>query len=199
MPVIAGYSLSARSSACCQVGGDYLDIVAESNGSHLSVIADVAGKGLASALICTSFRSAFRALARQSLPLEEFASRLSQQHWEEGAEARRRYVTAKTVRVAARDGTMQRFVLGDRRPILTVELASRAIDVDLSMGLDVMLALDGSRFGFPGELSCLGGWERIVAGRPSAGMLLQCGNTLEAFFNQPARIAHRPDYAIRGK
>ena len=31
------------------------------------VVADVAGKGLASALVCTAFRSAFRALARQSL------------------------------------------------------------------------------------------------------------------------------------
>ncbi len=77
MPKILGYSLAARSSACYQVGGDYLDIVLEPDGSHLMVVADVAGKGLASALVCTAFRSAFRALARQSLTLKELASRLA--------------------------------------------------------------------------------------------------------------------------
>ena len=69
MPAIPGYSLAARSDACYQVGGDYLDVVTEPDGSHLIVVADVAGKGLASALVCTTFRSAFRALARQCLPL----------------------------------------------------------------------------------------------------------------------------------
>ena len=94
MPQIPEYTLAARSDACYQVGGDYLDILEEPGGTYLMAIADVAGKGLASALMCTAFRSAFRALARQGLPLEEMAAKLSQQHWEEGVEARRRYVTA---------------------------------------------------------------------------------------------------------
>ncbi len=80
MPAIAGYSLSARSIACYQVGGDYLDVVSEPSGSHLFVVADVAGKGLASALVSTAFRSAFRALARDFLSLEKLAARVSQQH-----------------------------------------------------------------------------------------------------------------------
>ena len=99
MPSIPGYSVATRSRACYQVGGDYLDVVTEPDGSHLMVVADVAGKGLASALVCTAFRSAFRALARQSLTLRELAGRLSQQHWDEGAEARRRYVTAIFLRL----------------------------------------------------------------------------------------------------
>jgi phosphoserine phosphatase RsbU/P len=99
MPSIPGYSVAARSRACYQVGGDYLDVVTEPDGSHLMVVADVAGKGLASALVCTAFRSAFRALARQSLTLRELAGRLSQQHWDEGSEARRRYVTAIFLRL----------------------------------------------------------------------------------------------------
>jgi sigma-B regulation protein RsbU (phosphoserine phosphatase) len=99
MPTIPGYSVAARSRACYQVGGDYLDVVTEPDGSHLMVVADVAGKGLASALVSTAFRSAFRALARQSLTLRELAGRLSQQHWEEGTEARRRYVTAIFLRL----------------------------------------------------------------------------------------------------
>ena len=107
MPVIPGYSVAARSRACYSVGGDYLDIVTEPDGSHLMVVADVAGKGLASALVCTAFRSAFRALARQSLTLRELAGRLSQQHWDEGSEARRRYVTAIFLRLDAASSEME--------------------------------------------------------------------------------------------
>jgi serine phosphatase RsbU (regulator of sigma subunit) len=107
MPVIPGYSVATRSRACYSVGGDYLDIVTEPDGSHLMVVADVAGKGLASALVCTAFRSAFRALARQSLTLRELAGRLSQQHWDEGSEARRRYVTAIFLRLDAASSEME--------------------------------------------------------------------------------------------
>ncbi len=35
MPIIPGFSLGTRSSACYPVGGDYLDVVAEPDGSHL--------------------------------------------------------------------------------------------------------------------------------------------------------------------
>jgi sigma-B regulation protein RsbU (phosphoserine phosphatase) len=107
MPSIPGYSVAARSRACYHVGGDYLDVVTEPDGSHLMVVADVAGKGLASALVSTAFRSAFRALARQSLTLRELAGRLSQQHWEEGSEARRRYVTAIFLRLDPTSGKME--------------------------------------------------------------------------------------------
>lgn len=58
------------------------------------VLADVAGKGLASAMISMTFRSSFRAIAGAGLPMEEVAERLNQLHWQEGVEARRRYVTA---------------------------------------------------------------------------------------------------------
>jgi phosphoserine phosphatase RsbU/P len=119
MPVIPGYSVAARSRACYSVGGDYLDIVTEPDGSHLMVVADVAGKGLASALVCTAFRSAFRALARQSLTLRELAGRLSQQHWEEGSEARRRYVTAIFLRLDPASSEME-FVNAGHNPAFLV-------------------------------------------------------------------------------
>ena len=119
-PDIPGYSLATRSNACYQVGGDYLDLVAEPDGSYLMLIADVAGKGLASALMCTSFRSAFRVLARQSLSLEELANRLSQQHWDEGDEARRRYVTALFVRLHAESGELE-FLNAGHNPAFLVD------------------------------------------------------------------------------
>jgi serine phosphatase RsbU (regulator of sigma subunit) len=99
LPVIGGYSIGFKSVTCYEVGGDYLDIVALPDGSQLIAVADVAGKGLASAIMSTSFRSAFRAMAITSLPLDELATRMNQHHWLEGEEARRRYVTAIFMRL----------------------------------------------------------------------------------------------------
>ncbi len=94
MPAIPGYSIAARSQTCYEVGGDYLDILPLPGGSWMMVVADVAGKGLASALVGTSFRSAFRAMAASGLPLDEMAARLNHVQDADGVETRRRYVTA---------------------------------------------------------------------------------------------------------
>jgi len=89
------------------VGGDYLDIVALPDGSLLLAVADVAGKGLASAIWATSFRSAFRAMAVTGMPLDELATRMNQHHWAEGEEARRRYVTAIFLRLYPEAGEVE--------------------------------------------------------------------------------------------
>jgi serine phosphatase RsbU (regulator of sigma subunit) len=107
MPAIPGYSIAGRSTTCYEVGGDYLDTVLLPDGTHLMVVADVAGKGLASAIVATSFRSALRSLATQPLPLAELAVRMGQRHWEEGAEARRRYVTAFFLRLQPATGEIE--------------------------------------------------------------------------------------------
>jgi serine phosphatase RsbU (regulator of sigma subunit) len=62
-------------------------------------VADVAGKGLASAIVSTAFRSAFRASVGAGLPLPELVSRLNHQHCAEGAETRKRYVTGIFLRL----------------------------------------------------------------------------------------------------
>jgi serine phosphatase RsbU (regulator of sigma subunit) len=94
MPDIPGYNLAMRSVTCYAVGGDYLDIVPMSSGQTTIVVADVAGKGLASALVSVSFRSAFRAMVKSGIPLLEIATRMNLLHNGEGEESRRRYVTA---------------------------------------------------------------------------------------------------------
>src|ERR1700733_1224933 len=107
MPTIRGYSIAVRSSACYEVGGDYVDIVGLPDGSHIMVVADVAGKGLASAIVSTAFRSAFRAMALSGLPLNEVAARMNDQHYAEGAESRRRYVTAIFLKLDAQAHTIE--------------------------------------------------------------------------------------------
>lgn len=107
LPEIPGYSIGFRSVTCYEVGGDYLDIVEEPDGKLLMAVADVAGKGLASAIMSTSFRAAFRAMAITSLSLDELAMRMNQHHWAEGEEARRRYVTAIFLRLDPERGELE--------------------------------------------------------------------------------------------
>ncbi|MGB6193827.1 MAG: PP2C family protein-serine/threonine phosphatase [Terracidiphilus sp.] len=107
LPEIPGYSVGFRSVTCYEVGGDYLDIVEQPDGALLMVVADVAGKGLASAMMSVSFRAAFRAIANVGLPLDELATRMNQHHWAEGEEARRRYVTAIFLRLHPEKGELE--------------------------------------------------------------------------------------------
>ncbi len=103
LPDIQGYSLGFKSKTLLRVGGDYLDIVEMPDGTVLLVVADVAGKGLASAIVSVSFRSAFRAAASTGLALHEIATRMNQSHWEEGDETRCRYGR----KLSLRDSTPQ--------------------------------------------------------------------------------------------
>jgi serine phosphatase RsbU (regulator of sigma subunit) len=107
LPQIAGYSIAFRSTACYEVGGDYVDIIELPDGAQIMTVADVAGKGLASAIVGTSFRSAFRAIATAGVPLAELAGRLNEQHYSEGVEARRRYVTAIFLRLEPATHTLE--------------------------------------------------------------------------------------------
>jgi hypothetical protein len=44
-PAIKKYSIGFRSSACYEVGGDYLGVFALPSGEEVMIVADVAGKG----------------------------------------------------------------------------------------------------------------------------------------------------------
>ena len=107
LPEIPGYSIAFRSDTCYEVGGDYLDIVGQPDGSLLIAVADVAGKGLASAIMSTSFRAAFRGMALTGPPLDDLATRMNQHQWAEGEEARRRYVTAIFLRLHPAAGEIE--------------------------------------------------------------------------------------------
>jgi len=107
MPSIPGYSIAVKSQTCYEVGGDYVDIIALPEGGLILAVADVAGKGLASAIMATSFRAAFRAMAITGVSLDLLATRMNQHHWQEGEEARRRYVTAIFMRLDPKRGEVE--------------------------------------------------------------------------------------------
>jgi sigma-B regulation protein RsbU (phosphoserine phosphatase) len=107
MPDVAGYDVAVRSTTCFEVGGDYVDIIELPDGEQVMIVADVAGKGLASAIVSTAFRAAFRALAITGLPLKTIARRMNQHHWDEGVETRRKYVTALLMRLDSSAGKLE--------------------------------------------------------------------------------------------
>ncbi len=107
IPNVPGYSIAGRSQTCYEVGGDYLDILPLPSGELMMVVADVAGKGLASALVGSAFRSAYRAIAHSDMDLAEMAAHLNGLHYGEGEESRRRYVTAIFLRFNPKTHTLE--------------------------------------------------------------------------------------------
>ena len=151
---ISGYSVAVRSSTCYEVGGDYVDILNLPDGSQIMVVADVAGKGLASAIVASSFRSAFRAMALAGLPLAELTGRLNQHHYGEGPEARRRYVTAIFLKLDPATHTIEvvnaghnpGFLLGADKTVYEIEASGTPI------GLVPMMEYSSERLAFqPGS------------------------------------------------
>jgi serine phosphatase RsbU (regulator of sigma subunit) len=151
LPAIPGYSLGFRSDTCYEVGGDYLDIVEQPDGSVLMAVADVAGKGMASAIMSTGFRSAFRAMAATGPPLDELAARMNQHHWAEGEEARRKYVTAIFLRFYPETGEIE-VVNAGHNPGFLIESGARVHQFDAGgtpLGLLPGMRYASEKRGFP--------------------------------------------------
>ncbi len=151
LPDIPAYSLAFRSNACYEVGGDYLDIVEQPDGSLLMAVADVAGKGLASAIMSMSFRAAFRGMAVTGMPLDELATRMNQHHWAEGEEARRRYVTAIFLRLHPDPGELE-IVNAGHNPGFLIQAGKEPRQFNAAgtpLGLFPGMSYPGERCGFP--------------------------------------------------
>jgi serine phosphatase RsbU (regulator of sigma subunit) len=131
MPEIPGYSVAGRSVACYEVGGDYLDILPLPDGKCIMVVADVAGKGLASAIVGSSFRSAFRAMALAGTPLAEIARRLNDLHYAEGGETRRRYVTAVFAKLDSQAHRLE-LVNAGHNPAMLSEGLGKLVQIEAS-------------------------------------------------------------------
>jgi serine phosphatase RsbU (regulator of sigma subunit) len=170
MPDIPNYAMAARSVTCYEVGGDYLDIVPISTGETVIVVADVAGKGLASALIGTSFRSAIRAMVHAGLSLCEIATQINLLHYGEGDEARRRYVTGILFRLnpathtleAVNAGHTSAFLVTTDGSLTMIKASSTpfgllpfsnyvAESFDVSAGMRLLVYTDGMTEVFHGE------------------------------------------------
>lgn len=70
---IGGVQISASSTMCEAVGGDYLDYYPLSDGRFIVMLGDVSGKGIGAALVMTSLHATCRALLRHVHSLERIA------------------------------------------------------------------------------------------------------------------------------
>jgi serine phosphatase RsbU (regulator of sigma subunit) len=75
-PVVPGWELAGSSRLCSAVGADYYDFAVDRD-SLLLALGDVAGKGLAAALLMAALRAAVRALWREPSPLPRIVSRVN--------------------------------------------------------------------------------------------------------------------------
>ncbi len=182
MPVIPGISLAARSLTCYEVGGDYLDAIRMPDGSHLFVVADVAGKGLTSAIAATSIRAAFRALLTEPVPLEHVVARVGEQHWREGAESQRRYMTAVFARLSPAADTLEVVNAGHNPALLILpDGHTRMIEASgTPLGLLPGMTYRNERFPFPAGSRLLlytDGLTEVFCGEEEFG----CERLTEAF------------------
>jgi sigma-B regulation protein RsbU (phosphoserine phosphatase) len=77
LPVIEGYELAGENIPSREVGGDYYDCIDMGNGRYALIIADVAGKGIAAALLVNTLNASLYSYLQFNLPLTEMADRLN--------------------------------------------------------------------------------------------------------------------------
>jgi len=68
---IPGWEIAYHYRPAGVVGGDYCDVIADERGGLYFMIADVAGKGVAAAMLTANLRAVMRALIPMNLPLEK--------------------------------------------------------------------------------------------------------------------------------
>ena len=77
-PAVPGYQLAVANHPCSEVGGDYYDFLSLGPQTQLLVVADVEGKGLASAMAMSKLQATLRALVTQLHSLEVLALSLNE-------------------------------------------------------------------------------------------------------------------------
>ncbi|MGQ9811438.1 MAG: SpoIIE family protein phosphatase, partial [bacterium] len=82
LPSIDGFELSAINISSEEVGGDYYDVIAISEGQWGLVIADVFGKGIPASLVMASFRASLLAEIRNNYSISTIVSKVNRLIWE---------------------------------------------------------------------------------------------------------------------
>lgn len=77
-PIVPGYELAVSNQPCYEVGGDYYDFLSLGPQTLLLVVADVEGKGVASAMVMSNLQATLRALVTHLHSLEVLALSLNE-------------------------------------------------------------------------------------------------------------------------
>lgn len=77
LPDIDGYDLAGINIPSLEIGGDYYDVTKLKDGRYLLIIADVAGKGVASGLLVNTLNASLNAYVENDFKLTDVADRLN--------------------------------------------------------------------------------------------------------------------------
>lgn len=80
-PLVEGFDVALLNEPCYAVGGDYYDFLSLGPRTLLVVIADVEGKGVASAMVMSNLQATLRALVLHLHSLNEIAESLNRMMW----------------------------------------------------------------------------------------------------------------------
>jgi len=114
-PALPGWELAGSSRLCSAVGADYYDF-ALAEGALLVALGDVAGKGLAAALLMAALRAAVRASWLEPEPMGAIVSRVNRNLCE--TVPANRYATLLLARVDTTHGEIEWVNAGHAPPLL---------------------------------------------------------------------------------
>jgi sigma-B regulation protein RsbU (phosphoserine phosphatase) len=77
LPVIDGFDLAGINIPSLEISGDYYDVIKLKGGRYLIIIADVAGKGVASGLLVNTLNASLNAYIENDFILTDIAGRLN--------------------------------------------------------------------------------------------------------------------------
>lgn len=77
LPTIPGYEMAGINIPSKEVGGDYYDCQVLDDGRYALIIADVAGKGVAAALLVSTLDASLRSYLDMKIPLSELAIKIN--------------------------------------------------------------------------------------------------------------------------
>src|SRR5882724_11206666 len=112
-PVVAGIEIAVSHRPSQMVGGDYYDFLRlqpEEKGGLLIVVADVEGKGAASALVMANVQATLHALADQPGPLEKLPATINQKMLVAGSGGRRTKYLSMFLATVDESGRKLRYV-----------------------------------------------------------------------------------------
>lgn len=114
-PSIEGWDIGGSSQVCSAVGADYYDFTVE-RGELLLAIGDVAGKGLAAALLMAALRAAVRALWAEEETLPRLTERINENLLQ--TLPPNRYATLVLARLQPATGELRYVNAGHSAPVL---------------------------------------------------------------------------------
>lgn len=113
---VPGLDLAICYQPCRWVGGDYVDVVAMPDGRTMLMVADVCGKGLGAAMICSNVHAMTHASLRAGASLAQTVSSLNahlMEYLEEGS-----FVTLAAVAIDPRTGLLECINAGHLPPLI---------------------------------------------------------------------------------